>query len=193
MHFGGNFLSLPMSGVSFPSSGPRFVDRMDEDQGGMNFIYWSEIHISEGLRFTLLPLIHQFLHFTRLYPVHVHVNIIRVLLVVCVLNRKYEVRLGLEKVLYSYSLTHHNLGKYYLVVDNKALQLVTNLPTISKNKPHGYVLLFVTWGCARDPMVPEFRVTTDPEAGLVLGSKSFSFCLVGLTCHSLDIEGFNRP
>ena len=44
--------------VSFPSTRPHFMDRTDEDRGVMNFIYWLEIHISEGLRFPLLPLIH---------------------------------------------------------------------------------------------------------------------------------------
>ena len=71
-------------------------------------------------------------------------------------------RLGLKEVLYSYSLKHHNLGRYYLVVDDKALHLVMNLPTTSKNKPQGNVLLFGAGGCARDPMVREFRVTMDP-------------------------------
>ena len=121
--------------VSFPSIGPHFMDRTNEVRGVMNFIYLPEIHISEGLRFPLPSLIHQFLHFTRFHLVHVYVNIIRVLLGVCVLNRKYEVRLGLKEVLYSYFLKRHNLGRYYLFVDDKALQLVTNLPTISKNKP----------------------------------------------------------
>ena len=35
------------------SSGPCVVVCMDEDHGEMNFIYWPEIHISEGLRFPL--------------------------------------------------------------------------------------------------------------------------------------------
>ena len=83
-------------------------------------------------------------------------NIICVLLGVCVLNRKYEVGTGLEEVLYSYSLKRLNLGRYYLVANDKALQLVTNLPTTSKNKPWGNVLLFSAWGCAHDPMVQEF-------------------------------------
>ena len=63
-------------------------------------------------------------------------NIIRVLLGVCVLNRKYELRLGLEEVLYAYTLKQHNLRRYYLIADVKSLHLVMNFPTISKNKPH---------------------------------------------------------
>ena len=33
--------------VSFPSSGSHFVDCTEEDCGGINFIYWLMIHISE--------------------------------------------------------------------------------------------------------------------------------------------------
>ena len=47
------FFFLPNIWVSFPSSGPYYVGYMEEDRGGMNSIYWLEIHISEGLRFPL--------------------------------------------------------------------------------------------------------------------------------------------
>ena len=80
-------------------------------------------------------------------------KIIIVLLGVCVLNRKYKLHFGFEEVLYAYSFKRHNLGRYYLVSDVKSLQLVTNSPTTSKNKPQGNVLLFKAWGCARDPML----------------------------------------
>ena len=78
--------------VPFSSLRPRFADYTKEDLGRMNFIYWPEIHISEGLRFPFPPLVHRFFNFTRLHLIHTHVNIIRVLLGVCVLNRKYEMR-----------------------------------------------------------------------------------------------------
>ena len=84
---------------------------MEEDLGRMNFMYWLEVHINEGLRFPLPPLMHQFFYFTHLHSIHTHVNIIRVLLGVCVLNRQYGVRLGLEEVLYAYTIKKHNFGK----------------------------------------------------------------------------------
>ena len=77
---------------------------------------------------------------------------LRVLPGVSVLNRKHELHLGSEEVLYAYSFKWHNLGKYYLVVDAKLLHLVTNLSNISKNMPQGNVLLFGAWGCTKDPM-----------------------------------------
>ena len=58
------------------------------------------------------------------------------------MNCKYDVRLGLEEVLYSYDIKWHKLRRYYLVANAKSLQLVTNLPNTTKNKPQGNVLLF---------------------------------------------------
>ena len=37
------------------SSKPHVAVFMDKDRDGMNFIIWSEIHISEGLKFPLPP------------------------------------------------------------------------------------------------------------------------------------------
>ena len=68
--------------VSFPSLSSHFTTYTEEDRGGMNsmYMYWLEVHISEGLRFPLPPLVHQFFYFTHLHPIHTHVSIIRVLL-----------------------------------------------------------------------------------------------------------------
>ena len=50
-----NFYLPPNVRVSFPPLGPHYVDCMKGDRGGMNSIYWPDIHISEGLRFPLPP------------------------------------------------------------------------------------------------------------------------------------------
>ena len=79
-------------------------------------------------------LVHQFLYFTQRHPVYVHMNIIRVLLCMSMLNKKHWLHLGLEEVLYAYTFKRHNLEKYYPVVDAKSMHLVTNLSNTSKNK-----------------------------------------------------------
>ena len=84
-------------------------------------MYWLEVHINEGLRFPLPTLVYQFFHHTCLHPIHTHVNTIRVLLRICVLNHHYDRHLGLEEVLYAYTIKRHNFGKYYFVVDAKLL------------------------------------------------------------------------
>ena len=125
----------PQFCVALPSLASQFTAFTDMVRGQMNYILWSKIHISEGLRFPLPPPIHQFLHYTWIHPAYVHVNIIQVLIRVCVLNKRLNLRLGLEEVLLAYSLKWHKLGWYYLVVDAPPLHLVTNLSNTSKNKP----------------------------------------------------------
>ena len=117
---------------------------MDMVRGQLNCILWSEIHISEGLRFPRPPLIHQFLYYNQIHPFYVHVNIIQVLLGMCILNK---------------------LDWYYLVADAQPLHLVTNLPNTSKNKTQGNVLVFGAWGYAKDPMLREFPVPSLPSVG----------------------------
>ena len=48
------------------------------------------------------------------------------------------------------------------------------MTTTSKNKPQGNVLLFCAWECAKDPMLREFTVNTDPDAGPMHGCKPYS-------------------
>ena len=42
------------------------------------------------------------------------------------------IRLGLEEVLYAYTIKRLNLGKYYLVAYAKLLKLMMNLPNTNK-------------------------------------------------------------
>ena len=105
----------PQIRVAFPSSSSHFVAYTDMVRGQMNFTEWPKIHISKRLRFHLPLLINQFLHYTQIHLVYVHVNIIRVLLGVCVLNKRLSLRLGLEEVMFAYSFKRHKLDRYYLV------------------------------------------------------------------------------
>ena len=157
--------------MSFPSFKPQLLNCTVEDRGGMNFIYWTEVHITKGLRFPLATLVHQFFRYTRLHPVHTHVNIFRVLLGVCVLNHRYNIHLRLKDVIYAYTIKRHSLGKYYFVADAKTLQLVINLPDTSTNKSQVNVLLFGAWGCFRDPMLRGFKINLGLKSGRALDSR----------------------
>ena len=81
------------------------------------------------------------------------------------MNKKLGLMLGLEEVLYECSFKRHKLGRYYLVANTQPLHLVTNLPNTNKNKPQGNVLVFGSWGCARDPMLRKFPFPSSPLAG----------------------------
>ena len=104
------------------------------------------------------------------------------------LNRKYELRLGLKEALYAYTIKRYNLGRYYLVADAKLLHLVTNLPTTSNHKPWGNVFLFGAWGCARDPMLREFSVNTYPNVDMAQGSQPYS-----VSSLATWLNGMNLP
>ena len=94
----------------------------------------------------------------------------------------------LDEVFYAYTLKRHNLKRYYLVANAKLLHLVTKLPTTSKNKPRGDMLLFRAWRCARDPMLREFPMNTDPDVGLAQGSRPYS-----IPALATWLNGMNLP
>ena len=48
------------------------------------------------------------------------------------MNRHYGTHLGMEEILYVYTLNRNNGDKYYFVVDARPLQLIVNFPYRSK-------------------------------------------------------------
>ena len=72
----------------------------------------SKIHFIEGLRLPLPMLVHQFFTTSRCI-LFTHVNIIRLLLGVAVMNGLHGIHIELKDILYVYTLKRHNLGKYY--------------------------------------------------------------------------------
>ena len=66
--------------------------------------------------------------------------------------------LGLEEVVYAYTIKRHRAGEYYFVADAKPLQFVVNLPDTSKNMPQGNIMIFDAWSCSKDPMLRGFGI-----------------------------------
>ena len=114
------FSFLPNFRVVFPSFGPQVV-HSTEDQGWHNFAHWPKIHFTEGLRLPLPTLVHQFFHYVRVHSVHMHINVRWTFLGVSVMNRRHGARLGLEEILYFYTLKRDSNRKYYFVVDAQPL------------------------------------------------------------------------
>ena len=124
---------------------------------GMDFMYWLEVHISEGVRFALPPLVHQIFHFTRLHLIHTHLNMIRVLLGLCVLNRKYDVHLGLDEVLYAYSIKRHKLGRYYLIANASCFNWSQTCPTQARTSFKAMYYCSVLGGMRGTPYFRSFE------------------------------------
>ena len=69
--------------------------------------FFTREHLAAGLRFPVLAIVKQFLHFTRAPPALIHPNVIRILIGCCVLNHLYQLDLMLVELFIIYLL---NIG-----------------------------------------------------------------------------------
>ena len=69
-----------------------------------NAVFFTREQLAVGLRFPVLSLVKQFLHFTRAPPTYIHPNVIRILSGCCVLNLLYQLDLSLVEVFFAYTL-----------------------------------------------------------------------------------------
>ena len=78
----------------------KLMDRADEStlDGEHNGVFFTWEHLAAGLRFPVLTIVKQFLHFTRAPPTLVHPNVIRILIRCCVLNHLYQLNLSLVEL-----------------------------------------------------------------------------------------------
>ena len=69
----------------------RLMERTDESTlgGEHNGVFFTREHLAARLRFPIPAIVNQFLHFTRAPPALIHPNVIRILIVTCVLNHLY--------------------------------------------------------------------------------------------------------
>ena len=69
----------------------KLMEEPDESTlgGEHNAVFFTREHLATGLRFPVLALVKQFLHFTRALPALVHPNTIRILIGCSVLNLLY--------------------------------------------------------------------------------------------------------
>ena len=84
----------------------QLMDMTDEStlSGEHNGVFFTRDHLAVGLRFLVLALVKQFLHFTRAPPALIHPNVIRILIGCCVLNHLYQLDLSLVELCIIYFL-----------------------------------------------------------------------------------------
>ena len=84
----------------------RLMERTDESTlgGEHNGVFFTREHPAARLRFHVLALVRQFLHFTRAPPALIHPNVIRILIGCCVLNHLYQLDLLLVELCIIYFL-----------------------------------------------------------------------------------------
>ena len=94
-----------------------------------------------GLRFPLLSLFKQFLHYTQIPLAHIHPNIVRVLMGCSILNMLFHLDLSLLEVLFAYTIKKCKKDIFSMFSHIPPLQLVTGLPNSNKGEAKGHVLV----------------------------------------------------
>ena len=69
-----------------------------------NAIFFTNEQFNVGLRFPLLSLFKEFLHFTQIPPAYIHPNMVRVLMGCSILVMLFNLDLSLLEVLFIYSI-----------------------------------------------------------------------------------------
>ena len=125
----------------------KLIDKPDESTlgGEHNAMFFTREQLVARLRFPVLALIKQFLHFTRAPPALIHPNIIRILTRCSVLNILYQLDLSLVEICFTYTLTVRRGGRMSMSILDSRLQFVNGLPDSPKTKAKGVILVRGPW------------------------------------------------
>ena len=125
----------------------RLMERADDSTlgGEHNGVFFTCEHLAAGLRFPVLAIVKQFLHFTRAPPALIHPNVIRILISSCVLNHLYQLDLSLVEILIIYSLSIGLGGRMFMSVLNPRFHIVNGLPDSPKTEVKGALLVRGPW------------------------------------------------
>ena len=96
----------------------RLMDKPDEStlSGEHNGVFFTREHLTVGLRFPVLAIVKQFLHFTRAPSALIHPNVIRILIGSYVLNHLYQLDLTLMELFIIYFLKLGSGGRMSMSV-----------------------------------------------------------------------------
>ena len=123
------------------------MERTDESTlgGEHNGVFFTRENLAARLRFPIPAIVNQFLHFTRAPPAQIHPNVIRILIITCVLNHLYQLDLTLVELFIIYFLNVGLGGRMSMSVLNPRLQIVNGLPDSPKTEAKGALLVTGPW------------------------------------------------
>ena len=128
---------------------------MPTEKAEQGAIVFSKEQFNAGLRFPLPALLMKFLHhFTKIPPVFIHPNIIRVLMGCSIINMLCNLDLTMLEVFFVYSLKKAKTDIFSLSAHLPSLQLVTELPDSTKEGAKGRVMVRGAWAGSRHPTRP---------------------------------------
>ena len=110
--------------------------------GGVDHVvYFTWEQFVVGLRFPILSLVKQFLHFTRAPHVLIHPNVFRILMGCSVLNFLYQWDISLVELCFIYTLNLGIGGRLFMSAHRPRLQFVIRLADSPKIEAKGVVLV----------------------------------------------------
>ena len=123
------------------------MERADESMlsGEHNGVFFTHEHLVAGLRFPVLAIVKQFLHFTRAPPALIHPKVIRILIGCCMLNHLYQLDLTLVELFIIYLLNIGSSGRMSMSVLSPRLQIVNGPPDSPKTEAKGALLVRGPW------------------------------------------------
>ena len=113
--------------------------------GEHNTVFFTREHLAAGLRFPVLAIVKQILHFTRVPLTLVHPNTIRILTECNVLNLLYQLDLSLVDICFDNSLRVAQGGRMSMSAQSSRLQFVNGLPDSPKMEAKGVILVRGPW------------------------------------------------
>ena len=120
-----------------------------------NAIFFTKEQFNAGLWFPLPSLFKEFLHFTQIPPTYIYPNMVRVLMGCSILSMLFNLDLSLLEILFIYLIKKAKNNIFSFVACLPSLQLVTNLPDLTKGAAKGHVLVKGLWaGLAVHPNRP---------------------------------------
>ncbi|RVW52541.1 hypothetical protein CK203_068768 [Vitis vinifera] len=133
-------------------------------------IIFSKEQFNAGLRFPLPALFKEFLHFTKIPPVFIHPNIVRVLMGCSIINMLYNLDLTLLEVFFVYSLKKVKNDIFSMSAHLPSLQLVTELPDSTKGGATGHVVVRGAWAGLLEhparPFSPNYSLVVPGRSGI---------------------------
>ena len=141
-----------------------------------NMMYFTKEQFTTGLCLAIPSLFKQFLHFTQIPLVFIHLNFVRVLMGCSVLDMLFQLDFYLLEVLFIYTVKMSKKERFGLFSHILSLQLVTDLPDSCKGWAKGHVLVSGPWSGSSEGPDKVFS----PQRSLEILSR---ICL----CHFLCI------
>ena len=125
----------------------KLVDGTNESTlgGEHNGVFFTQEHLTAGLRFPVPAIVKPFFHFTQAPPALVHPNVIRILISCYVLNHLYQLDLSLVELCFIYFLRVGQGGRMFMSVLSPRLQIVNELPDSPKTEARGNFLVRGPW------------------------------------------------